>query len=106
MGFPKTYNSNDFNERGVEAAESGFTPSTTYNCSVFVSSGVGDGPASLATATTLDGSEGSDSTAAIIGGVVAVVVVVACALTLIIVIGCLVVRSRRRAAYSFHKGER
>ncbi len=53
-GFPKLYNSNDFNERGVEAAESGFTPSTIYNCSVFASSGVGVGPASLATATTLD----------------------------------------------------
>ncbi len=55
VGFPKTYNSNDFNESGVEATESGFTPSTSYNCSVLVSSGGGDGPAaSLATVTTLD----------------------------------------------------
>ncbi len=45
----------------------------------------------------------SDSTTAIIGGVVATVVVIA--LTLIIVIGCLVARSRRRAAFSLHKGE-
>ncbi len=50
--------------------------------------------------------EGSDSTAAIIGGVVAGVVVVTCALTLIIVIGCVAVRSRRRATFSLRKGER
>ncbi len=48
--------------------------------------------------------KGSNNTTAIIGGVVAVVVVIA--LTLIIVSSCLVVRSRRRATFSLHKGER
>ncbi len=54
VGFPKTYNSKDFNEKAFEATESGFTPSTIYNCSVFASNEGGDGRASLATATTLD----------------------------------------------------
>ncbi len=51
-----------------------------------------------------DAKGSEDNTTAIVGGVVAVVVIIA--LTLIIVIGCLVVRSRRRAKFSVHKGER
>lgn len=54
-GFPKTYGVMVFNDRGgVVATESGFTPSTTYNCSVLASNTIGDGPLASAMATTLD----------------------------------------------------
>ncbi len=53
-GFPKLYNSQAFTEQGVMVTESGFTPSTTYNCSVLASSEAGDNLPTSATATTLD----------------------------------------------------
>ncbi len=52
-GFPRTYNMTVFNDGGgVAATESGFTPSTTYNCSVLASNSIGDGPSASAMATT------------------------------------------------------
>ena len=52
-GLPITYMQSDFNEMGgVVATLSGFAPSTTYNCTVLASNGVGDGPNAIATATT------------------------------------------------------
>lgn len=54
-GFPKSYGVMVFNDTGgVVAMESGFTPSTTYNCSVLASNIIGDGPSVSAMATTLD----------------------------------------------------
>ncbi len=42
-----------FNDRGgVVSTESGFTPSTTYSCSVLASNSIGDGPSASAVAIT------------------------------------------------------
>ena len=54
LGFPKTFDSQDFTERRVVTTESGFTPSTSYNCSVLALNRVGSGPSASASATTED----------------------------------------------------
>lgn len=52
-GLPRTYQAQDFTRTGgVMAVVSGFTPSTTYNCSVMASNMAGSGPTASATATT------------------------------------------------------
>ncbi len=56
VGFPRVYVSHEFSEHGVMATESGFSPSTIYNCSVLASNEVGDSPSVSAMATTLDDS--------------------------------------------------
>ncbi len=54
-GFPKTYDRWQFTDGGgVVATETGFTPSSTYNCSVLASNVAGNGPAVSDTAITPD----------------------------------------------------
>lgn len=54
QGFPKVFDSELFTDEGVVSTESGFSPSTNYNCSVHASNRVGAGPAISVTVTTLD----------------------------------------------------
>ena len=49
--FPVTYATSGSQQIG------GFTPATTYSCTVLVFNTGGDGPAATATATTSDGSK-------------------------------------------------
>ena len=52
--LPRAFNESDFNQmEGVYPVTlSGFTPFTTYNCSVIASNSAGDGPPVTTTATT------------------------------------------------------
>ncbi len=56
LGFPKVYVSHEFTEHGVVATESGFSPSTIYNCSVLAANRLGEGPSTSVVATTLEDS--------------------------------------------------
>ena len=53
--LPKMYTESEFKEMGgVEGSISGFSPSTTYNCTVLASNLFGDGPNKTAIAITGD----------------------------------------------------
>ncbi len=56
VGFPRVYVSHEFTEHGVMATESGFSPSTIYNCSVLAANTQGEGPSTSVVATTLEDS--------------------------------------------------
>ncbi len=54
VGFPRVYVSHEFSEHGVVATESGFSPSTIYNCSVLAANTLGEGPSTSVMVTTPD----------------------------------------------------